>query len=120
MFNFSNQFIAKHACAHNQHIHYKIKSLTYNTLQTSQISYMYIRQLFTITWVYLLVIISSLSQPPIWSSLKFCYCFLVYAAPTLWSGPPKRPPSVCSSFSLGSQFNHSTASTSFAIHSTND
>src|SRR6218665_2149240 len=55
-----------------QRIHYKIASLTYNTLQTSQPSY--IRQLLTIqppgstrSSSYL-----SLSRPPVSSSLKFC------------------------------------------------
>src|SRR6218665_2593878 len=55
-----------------QRIHYKIASLTYNTLQTSLPSY--IRQLLTIqppgptrSSSYL-----SLSSPPVSSSLKFC------------------------------------------------
>ncbi|PGH37857.1 MAG: hypothetical protein CRN43_18665, partial [Candidatus Nephrothrix sp. EaCA] len=72
-----------------QRIHYKIASLTYNTLQTSQPSY--IRQLLTIqppgstrSSSYL-----SLSRPPVSSSLKFCNRSFAYAAPTLWNGLPK-------------------------------
>ena len=72
-----------------QLIHYKIASLTYNTLQTSQPSY--IRQLLTIqppgstrSSSYL-----SLSRPPVSSSLKFCNRSFAYAAPTLWNGLPK-------------------------------
>src|SRR6218665_840704 len=56
-----------------QRIHYKIVSFTYNTLQTSQPSY--IRQLLTIqppgstrSSSYL-----SLSRPPVSASLKFCH-----------------------------------------------
>src|SRR6218665_3031188 len=62
---------------------------TYNTLQTSQPSY--IRQLVTIqppgstrSSSYL-----SLSRPPVSSSLKFCNHSFVYAAPALWNGLPK-------------------------------
>src|SRR6218665_1394633 len=72
-----------------QHIHYKIASLTYNTLQTSQPSY--IRQLLTIqppgstrSLSYL-----SLSPPPVSSSLKLCDRSFAYAAPALWNGLPK-------------------------------
>src|SRR6218665_1206052 len=73
----------------HQRIHYKIASLTYNTLQTSQPSY--IRQLLTIqppgstrSSSYL-----SLSRPPVSSSLKFCNRSFAYAAPALWNGLPK-------------------------------
>src|SRR6218665_1456494 len=69
--------------------HYKIASLTYNTLQTSQPSY--IRQLLTIqppgstrSSLYL-----SLSRPPVSSSLKFCNRSFAYATPTLCNGLPK-------------------------------
>ena len=72
-----------------QRIHYKIVSLTYNAIQTSQPSY--IRQLFTIqpsrstrSSSYL-----SLSLPPVSSSLKFCNRSLVYAAPAIWNKLPK-------------------------------
>src|SRR6218665_2732084 len=72
-----------------QRIHYKIASLTYKTLQTSQPSY--IRQLLTIqlpgstrSSSYL-----SLSCPPVSSSLKFCNRSFAYAAPALWNGLPK-------------------------------
>ena len=72
----------------SQRIHYKIVSLTYNALQTSQPSY--IRQLITIqphrstrSSSYL-----SLSRPPVSSSLTFCNRSLVYAAPALWNGLP--------------------------------
>src|SRR6218665_2948770 len=72
-----------------QRIHYKIASLTYNTPQTSQPSY--IRTLLTIqppgstrSSSYL-----SLSRPPVSSSLKFCNRSFAYAAPTLWNGLPK-------------------------------
>jgi len=72
-----------------QRIHYKIVSLTYNALQTSQPSY--IRQLVTIqspgstrSSAYL-----SLSRPPVSSSLKFCNRSLIYAAPALWNELPK-------------------------------
>src|SRR6218665_2540352 len=78
----------------HQRIHYKIASLTYNTLQTSQPSY--IRQLLTIqppgstcSSSYL-----SLSRPPVSSSLKLCNRSFAYAAPALWNG---LPPSVCTS-----------------------
>src|SRR6218665_1104817 len=72
-----------------QRIHYKIVSLTYNTLQTSQPSYTH--QLLTIqppgstrSSLYL-----SLSRPPVSSSLKFCKRSIAYAAPALWNGFPK-------------------------------
>src|SRR6218665_1762586 len=65
-----------------QRIHYKIASLTYNTLQTSQPSY--IRQLLTIqpcTRAYSLIIYLSVSRPPVSSSLKFCNRSFANAAP---------------------------------------
>src|SRR6218665_2556898 len=65
----------------SQRIHYKIASLTYSALQSSQPSY--IRQLLTIqppgstrSSSYL-----SLSRPPVSSSLKFCNRSFAYAAP---------------------------------------
>src|SRR6218665_4127977 len=70
-------------------IHYKIASLTYNTLQTSQPSY--IHQILSIqppgstrSSSYL-----SLSRLPVSSSLKFCNRSFVYAATVLWNGLPK-------------------------------
>src|SRR6218665_3634012 len=78
-----------------QRIHYKIASLTYNTLQTSQPSY--IRQLLTIqppgstrSSSYL-----SLSRSPVSSSLKFCGCLRCTSSQL--ERTPKRPPSVCTS-----------------------
>src|SRR6218665_153875 len=67
-----------------QRIHYKIGSLTYNTLQTSQPSY--IRQLLTIQPTGSTRSSShlSLSRPPVSSSLKFCNRSFAYAAPALW------------------------------------
>src|SRR6218665_3704358 len=73
-----------------QRIHYKIASLTYNTLQTSQPSY--IRQLLTIqpprctrSSSYL-----SLSRPPVLFSLDFASNrSFACAAPALWKGLPK-------------------------------
>src|SRR6218665_2300849 len=76
-----------------QRIHYRIASLTYNTLQISQPSY--IRQLLTIqppgstrSSSYL-----SLSRPPVSSSLKFCNRFFAYSL----ERTPKGPPSICTS-----------------------
>ena len=75
-------------CGH-QCIHYKIISLAYNTLQTSQPSY--IRELLTIhppgctlSSSYL-----SLFRHPVSFSFKFCNCFFTYAAPALWNRLPK-------------------------------
>src|SRR6218665_496747 len=72
-----------------QRLRSKIVSLIYNTLQTSQPSY--VRQLLTIqrpgstrSSLYL-----SLSQPPVSSSLKFCNRSIAYAAPAPWNGLPK-------------------------------
>src|SRR6218665_2578697 len=72
-----------------QRIHYKIASLTYNTLQTSQPSY--IRQLLTIQPPGSTRSSSclSLSRPPVSSSLKFCNRSFAHAAPALWNGLPK-------------------------------
>src|SRR6218665_3894504 len=70
-----------------QRIHYKIVSLTYNTLQTSQPSY--IRLLLTIQPPGSTRSSSSLSRPPVLSSLKFCNRSFAYAAPALWNGLPK-------------------------------
>src|SRR6218665_2536236 len=72
-----------------QRIHYKIASLTYNTLQTSKPSY--IRQLLTIHPPGSIRSSShlSLSRPPVSSSLKFCNRSFAYAAPALWNGLPK-------------------------------
>src|SRR6218665_774196 len=66
-----------------------LKNCTYNTLQSSQPSYIF--QLLTIqppgstrSSLYL-----SLSWPAVSSSLKFCNCSTAYAAPALWNGLQK-------------------------------
>src|SRR6218665_3757247 len=74
-------------------IHYKIVSLTYNTVQTSQPSH--IRQLLTIqtpgsTRSSCYLSLSRTPVSPVSSSLKFCNRSFAYAARI------KRPPSVCS------------------------
>ena len=71
----------------SQHIHYKIVSLTYNALQTSE-SPSYIRQLLMPGSAHSSSYLSS-SQPPVSFSLKFCNRSLVHSAPALWNGIPK-------------------------------
>src|SRR6218665_1992576 len=75
--------------SHSKRFNYKIVSLTYNTLQTSQPSY--IRQSLTsqLPGFTRLSLYLSLSRPPVSSSLKFCSCSIAYAAPALWNGLPK-------------------------------
>ena len=97
---------------------YKIVSLTYNTLQTSQPYY--IRQLLTIqppgstrSSLYF-----SLSRPPVSSSLKLCNRSIAYAASALWNGLPKdlrqfaHPPNLaCAPRALSSATFHSRRKT---------
>src|SRR6218665_2391413 len=85
----TNYMMSHHSYCKWELDHYKIVSLTYNTLQTSLP--LYIRQLLTIqppgstrSSSYL-----SLSRPLVSSSLKFCNRFFAYAAPALWNKLPK-------------------------------
>src|SRR6218665_462269 len=75
-----------------QRIHYKIASLTYNTLQTSQPSY--IRQLLT-TRVYSLFIISFLISPSSLILSEILQPLLCLRCTSSLERTPKRPPSVC-------------------------
>src|SRR6218665_2046349 len=91
-----------------QRIHYKIASLTYNTLQTSQPYY--IRQLLT-TRVYSLRIISFLISPSSLILFEILQPLLCLRCPSSLERTPKRPPSVRTSSPPSSYFHLSSART---------
>src|SRR6218665_2367165 len=82
-----------------QRIHYKIATLTYNTLQTSQP--FYIRQLHshhpTTLQVYSLIIISFLVSPSSLILFEVLQPLLCLRCTSSLERTPKRPPSVCTS-----------------------